>query len=153
MAQWFRICLPTQGTWVRALVWEDPTCRGATKPASHNYWACVPQLLKPVRLEPILRNKRSHRSEKPVHCKEEQPPLDATRESPRTATKTQHSQKKKKALLKIKYLIWTQRSYVLYIYTYVYIHVLGVISLLKVMTLSSLYALFLLCLYDYPLVL
>ena len=22
---------------------EDPTCRGATKPASHNYWACAPR--------------------------------------------------------------------------------------------------------------
>ena len=32
VAQWLRICLPVQGTWVRALVWEDPTCRGA-----HNY--------------------------------------------------------------------------------------------------------------------
>ena len=32
VAQWLRICLPMQGTWVRALVWEDPTCRGATKP-------------------------------------------------------------------------------------------------------------------------
>ena len=48
-----------QGTWVRALVREDPTCRGATKPVRHNYWACalqpvshnywarVPQLLSP----------------------------------------------------------------------------------------------------------
>ena len=35
--QWLRICLPMQGTRVRALVWEDPTCRGATKPAHHNY--------------------------------------------------------------------------------------------------------------------
>ncbi|XP_057396088.1 mitochondrial import inner membrane translocase subunit Tim13 isoform X2 [Balaenoptera acutorostrata] len=26
-----------QGTRVRALVWEDPTCRGATGPMSHNY--------------------------------------------------------------------------------------------------------------------
>ena len=26
-----------QGTWVQALVWEDPTCHGATKPVSHNY--------------------------------------------------------------------------------------------------------------------
>ena len=26
-----------------------------------------PQLLKPVRLEPVLHNKRSHRSEKPAH--------------------------------------------------------------------------------------
>ena len=30
-----------------------------------------PQLLKPVRLEPVLRNKRSHRNEKPAHCNEE----------------------------------------------------------------------------------
>ncbi|KAJ8786638.1 hypothetical protein J1605_006127 [Eschrichtius robustus] len=37
VAQWLRICLPTQGTRVRALVWEDPTCRGATGPVSHNY--------------------------------------------------------------------------------------------------------------------
>ena len=35
--QWLRICLPMQGTRVRALVWEDPTCRGATGPVSHNY--------------------------------------------------------------------------------------------------------------------
>ena len=41
VAQWLRICLPMQGTWVRALVWEDPTCRGATRPVSHNYWACA----------------------------------------------------------------------------------------------------------------
>ena len=37
VAQWLRVCLPMQGTWVRALVWEDPTCRGATKPVRHNY--------------------------------------------------------------------------------------------------------------------
>ena len=79
MAQWLRICLPMQGTRVRALVREDPTCHGATKPVRHNYWAYalepmshnfwarVPQLLKPVCLEPVLRNKRSHRNEKPAH--------------------------------------------------------------------------------------
>ena len=32
-----------QGTWVRALVREDPTCRGAPKPMRHNYWACAPE--------------------------------------------------------------------------------------------------------------
>ena len=32
VAQWLRICLPMQGTRVRALVWEDPTCRGAAGP-------------------------------------------------------------------------------------------------------------------------
>ncbi|KAJ8791936.1 hypothetical protein J1605_004161 [Eschrichtius robustus] len=37
VAQWLRICLPMQGTRVRALVWEDPTCRRATGPMSHNY--------------------------------------------------------------------------------------------------------------------
>ena len=37
VAQWLRICLPMQGTQVRALVWEDPTCRGATRPVSHKY--------------------------------------------------------------------------------------------------------------------
>ena len=37
VAQWLRICRPMQGTQARALVWEDPTCRGATKPVRHNY--------------------------------------------------------------------------------------------------------------------
>ena len=37
VAQWLRICLLMQGTRVRALVWEDPTCRGATGPVSHDY--------------------------------------------------------------------------------------------------------------------
>ena len=37
VAQWLRVWLPMQGTRVRALVWEDPTCRGATGPVSHNY--------------------------------------------------------------------------------------------------------------------
>ena len=41
VAQWLRIRLPMQGTRVRALVREDPTCRGATKPVHHNYWACA----------------------------------------------------------------------------------------------------------------
>ena len=36
VAQWLRVCLPVQGTRVRALVWEDPTCRGAAEPVSHN---------------------------------------------------------------------------------------------------------------------
>ena len=41
VAQWLRVCLPMQGTWVRALVWEDPTCRGAARPVSHDCWACA----------------------------------------------------------------------------------------------------------------
>ena len=60
-----------QGTWVWALVQEDPTCRGATKPVRHNYWARVLQLLKAACLEPVLHNKRGHRNEKPVHSNED----------------------------------------------------------------------------------
>ena len=37
VVQWLRICLPIQGTRVRALVRGDPTCHGATKPVHHNY--------------------------------------------------------------------------------------------------------------------
>ena len=37
VAQWLRIRLPIQRTRVRALVQEDPTCRGATKPVHCNY--------------------------------------------------------------------------------------------------------------------
>ena len=36
VAQWLRVCLLMQGTRVRALVWEDTTCRGAAGPVSHN---------------------------------------------------------------------------------------------------------------------
>ena len=41
--------------------WKDPTCLGAAKPSSHNYWAHTP----------VLHSKGSHRnkcSQKPVHC-------------------------------------------------------------------------------------
>ena len=48
VVQWLRICLPMQGTRVQVLVWEDPTCSGATKPVRHNYLACA--------LEPMSHN-------------------------------------------------------------------------------------------------
>ena len=43
----------------------------ALEPGSHNYWAHVSQLLKLARLEPMLRNKRSHLNEKSMHRNEE----------------------------------------------------------------------------------
>ena len=103
VAQLLRIRLPMQGTQVRALVWEDPTCHGATKPVHHNYWACalepashnywahVPQLLKPVCLEPMLRNKEKPPQWEACAPQRRVAPTRATRESPRAATKTQHS--------------------------------------------------------------
>ena len=54
VARWLRIHLPMQGTRVRALVREDPTCCGATKPMRHNYWACA--------LEPASHNYWAHAS-------------------------------------------------------------------------------------------
>ena len=53
-------------------------------------WATTTE---PVRLEPVLCNKRGRDSERPAHRDEEWPLLATTRESPRTETKTQHSQK------------------------------------------------------------
>ena len=86
VAQWLRICLPMQGTRVWALVWED-----SHMPVEQlGPWATITE---PARLEPVLRNKRGRDGERPVHRDEEWPPLAATRESPRTETKNQHSQK------------------------------------------------------------
>ena len=64
VGQWLRICLPMQGTCVWSLVWEDLTCRGATKPVRHSYWAQVPQLLKPVcpRIHAPHNEKPTHRN-------------------------------------------------------------------------------------------
>ena len=53
-------------------------------------WATITE---PAHLEPVLHNKRGRDSERPVHRDEEWPPLAATRESPCTETKTQHSHK------------------------------------------------------------
>ena len=58
VAQWLRICLPMQGTRVRALVWEDPTCGGATGPVSHNYWACASAACALQREAAIVRGPR-----------------------------------------------------------------------------------------------
>ena len=67
VAQWTRTCPPMQWPWGWSLIWEDSTCFRATKPMCHNCWACMPQVLKPVHLEPVL-HKRIHCNEKPEHC-------------------------------------------------------------------------------------
>ena len=71
-----KIPLPMQETWVRSLIWDDPTCHGATKlthhnyearalePRSHNSWAHVWHC-SPTALEPVLHNQKSH-SNKPA---------------------------------------------------------------------------------------
>ena len=65
VVQWLRIHLPMRGTWIPSLIWEDPPCRGATKPVCRNYQACA--LERGSRshgyctpsLEPVLCSKRS----------------------------------------------------------------------------------------------
>ena len=52
VAQWLRVRLPMRGTQVRALVWEDPTCRGAAGPVSHGRWACASGACAPQRERP-----------------------------------------------------------------------------------------------------
>ena len=70
VAQWLGIRLLMQGTWVRALVREDPTCRGATKPVHHNYWSpCFATREATAISSPRIATKRS-------------PPLATTREKP-----------------------------------------------------------------------
>ena len=52
VAQWLRSRLPIRGIRVQALVREDPTCREATKPVRHNYWACAPRPRAPQQEKP-----------------------------------------------------------------------------------------------------
>ena len=75
------------------LIQEDPMCSGAARPVhqsywacglelgNHNYWAHMPQLLKPHSLEPVLLNRRGQRNEKP-HTETKSSSLSATREKP-----------------------------------------------------------------------
>ena len=76
-----------QGTWVWSLVREDSTCRGVAKPVCHyfwacalepascNYWACAPQLLK------LFLAGREVTARRSLHTATEQPLLTTTRES------------------------------------------------------------------------
>ena len=81
------------GTWVQSLFLEDATCRGATRSVCRNYGAHVLPLLKPAHLEPVLSGERSHCVRSPLHGNDEQPPLAATRESPRNRNKDQPENK------------------------------------------------------------
>ena len=58
-----------QETRAPSLVQEDPICHGAQglEPQVTTVEAHVLQLSKPLRLEPVLPNKRSHLKEKPMH--------------------------------------------------------------------------------------
>ena len=87
VAQWIRILLPMEGTQVPSLIWEDFTCCGATKPVHKNFWAykpqvltwaCMLQVVKPVCLQPVLHNKRSHAMRSLHNTMKSSGALDAT---------------------------------------------------------------------------
>jgi len=85
MVQWIKICLPSQGIGVWSLVQEDSTGCGATKPESHNSWACVPWSLYFTR-EAIEMRRLHNTANSSLHF----PKLG---KAPNAATKTHHSQK------------------------------------------------------------
>ena len=70
--------------WVQSLVWEDPTCHGATKPVHYSYGTHMPQQMSPH------SRACAPQQEKPVR-------------SPRTTTKSSPcSSKLEKALTAVK---------------------------------------------------
>ena len=95
-----------QGTRVRALVREDPTCRGATKPVRHNYRACA--------LEPTSHNYWAH---VPRACalQQEKPPQWEARllqlEKARAQQQRPNAAKKKKKERHVKDLLWFDLFY------------------------------------------
>ena len=89
---WLRICLAMQGTPVQFLAREDPTCSGATKPECHKYWSLHTQ-------GPCWATEEAIAMRSLQTVTREWPLLPATRESPRTATKTQYHRKINQELL------------------------------------------------------
>ena len=85
MVQWIKIRLPRQGIGVWSLVQEDSTGCRATKPESHNSWACVPWSLYFTR-EAIEMRRLHNTAKSSLHF----PKLGKT---PSAAAKTHHSQK------------------------------------------------------------
>ena len=75
VVQWLRVCLTVQATQVRSLSGKIPHDPGQLGPCDYS------------------PHKRGLTMRRPSPSAREQPPLTATRESPLTAMKTQHSQK------------------------------------------------------------
>ena len=85
VAQRLRIRLPMQGTGLQALVWEDPTRRGATKPVCHNYWSPRAQSPRSTTREattmkrPRTATKSSPRPPQPEKARAQQPRPNAAK--------------------------------------------------------------------------
>ena len=75
---WESACQCRVGTWVPPLVWEDPTCHGATRPVCHKYWS-------PWTLSLCSATRQATAMRSPHAATREQPLLTITRASPHTA--------------------------------------------------------------------
>ena len=76
MVQWLRICLLVQGTRVRSLVRDGPTCCGATKPLPHNYGAQGLQQQRPLQwgsCAPQLESSPCSPQLEKAHSKQQRP--------------------------------------------------------------------------------
>ena len=85
MGQWLRIRLPMQGTWVQALVQEDPACRGATKPVCRQLLSLRSRAQEPQLLSPSARTTEAHVSRAHALQREAtamRSPCSATKSSP-----------------------------------------------------------------------
>ena len=93
VVQWLKIYLLMHGTWVWSLVWEGPTCQGATKPC-----ATIAEPVSRTDCSPLLRD-RAAWWEKPLQWdarapqREPGPRSQPLEKSPRGALKTQDIQK------------------------------------------------------------
>ena len=85
VAQWLRICLPTQGTRVQSLVWEDPMCCGEQQSA------CA-TTSKPVLTSPCATTRQATAARSPCTAINSSPRLTATRDRAPTATKARRKQ-------------------------------------------------------------
>ena len=89
MVQWLKTCLLTQGAQVQNLVWEDPTCQGAslctTTTGAHE--------LQPLKPESPPAYVPQEKPPSPCTTTREQALLSTSTESPHPEPKTQRSQK------------------------------------------------------------
>ena len=67
-----------QETQVQTLIWEDLTCRRATEPMHHNYWACALEPREPQLPKPECPRAHAQQKEKPPQWEAHTPQLKSS---------------------------------------------------------------------------
>ena len=102
--------LPTQKTWFDPWSGRIPHAEEQLSPSTaarslrSRAWELQP--LSPLTLKPVLPNKTSHREGKPTHCSKEKSPAHNEKKAS-TATRTQHSQKRKSKISKAQEYVYS----------------------------------------------